>query len=134
MSEHYDVLIVGGGHGGAAAAMALRHNGFAGSIAIAGAEPELPYDRPPLSKDYLLGEKPFERMVFRSAGAWAEKGVALLPGSRVTAVDAAAHLVVTAAGRIIGYGKLIWAAGGTALRLPCAGGELEGVVDKKLGY
>ncbi len=47
MSDHYDVLIVGGGQGGAAAAMALRHNGFAGTIAIAGAEPELPYDRPP---------------------------------------------------------------------------------------
>jgi 3-phenylpropionate/trans-cinnamate dioxygenase ferredoxin reductase subunit len=127
VSEYFDVLIVGGGHGGAAAAMALRHNGFAGTIAIAGAELELPYDRPPLSKDYLLGEKPFERMVFRSADAWADKGVVLLPGTCVTAVDAAAHLVETAAGRTIGYGRLIWAAGGTALRLPCAGGALGGV-------
>jgi 3-phenylpropionate/trans-cinnamate dioxygenase ferredoxin reductase subunit len=127
MREAYDVLIVGAGQGGAAAAMALRHNGFAGSIGLAGAEPELPYDRPPLSKNYLTGEKPFERMVFRSADAWAERGVALLPGTRVTAVDAAGHRVTTSAGAAIGYGKLIWAAGGTALRLPCAGADLAGV-------
>jgi 3-phenylpropionate/trans-cinnamate dioxygenase ferredoxin reductase subunit len=126
VSEHYDVLIVGGGHGGAAAAMALRHNGFAGSIAIAGAEPDLPYDRPPLSKDYLAGEKPFERMVFRSADAWAERGVQLLLGTRVESVDPAAHRV-SAAGRPIGYGKLIWAAGGTALTLPCDGSAIRGV-------
>jgi 3-phenylpropionate/trans-cinnamate dioxygenase ferredoxin reductase subunit len=127
MSEAYDVLIVGGGHGGAAAAMALRHNGFAGSIAIAGAEPELPYDRPPLSKDYLLGEKPFERMVFRSAEAWAERGVELLLDSSVISLDAAAHRVVTAGGRSIGYGKLIWAAGGIPFSLSCEGAATRGV-------
>lgn len=127
MSESYDVLIVGGGHGGAAAAMALRHNGFTGSIAIAGAEPHLPYDRPPLSKDYLAGEKPFERMVFRSADAWAEHGIALLPGTQITRVDPAAHSVSATALLTIGYGKLIWAAGGIPLRLPCAGGDLPGV-------
>ena len=127
MNDAYDVLIVGGGQGGAAAAMALRHNGFAGSIAIAGAEPELPYDRPPLSKDYLLGEKPFERMVFRSMDAWAERGVELLLNETVTSVDATAHQVVTAGGRSIGYGKLIWAAGGTPLSLSCEGAATRGV-------
>lgn len=127
MSKHFDVLIVGGGHAGAAAAMALRHHGFAGSIAIAGAEPDLPYDRPPLSKDYLAGEKPFERMVFRSAEAWAAKGVELLPGTCVTAVDAPAHRVTTGGGGTIGYGRLVWAAGGVPLRLSCPGGELEGL-------
>ena len=127
MSEHFDVLIVGGGQGGAAAAMALRHNGFAGSIGIAAAEPELPYDRPPLSKDYLAGDKPFERMVFRSAEAWAERGVALLLGTQIARVDAAAHDVLTAAGGRIGYGKLIWAAGGTPLRLGCPGTDLAGI-------
>jgi 3-phenylpropionate/trans-cinnamate dioxygenase ferredoxin reductase subunit len=87
VSEHYDVLIVGGGHGGAAAAMALRHNGFTGSIAIAGAEPDLPYDRPPLSKDYLLGEKPFQRMVFRSAEAWAERASRAAARHHVAEID-----------------------------------------------
>jgi 3-phenylpropionate/trans-cinnamate dioxygenase ferredoxin reductase subunit len=127
MSDAYDVLIVGAGHGGAAAAMALRQNGFTGSIAIAGAEPELPYDRPPLSKDYLLGEKPFERMVFRSMDAWAERGVELLLNVSVTSVDAAAHQAVTADGRSVGYGKLVWAAGGTPLSLSCQGGDTRGV-------
>jgi 3-phenylpropionate/trans-cinnamate dioxygenase ferredoxin reductase subunit len=53
VADHYDVLIVGGGHGGAQTATALRQAGFAGSIAIVGEEPELPYERPPLSKEYL---------------------------------------------------------------------------------
>jgi 3-phenylpropionate/trans-cinnamate dioxygenase ferredoxin reductase component len=127
VSENFDVLIVGGGHGGAAAAMALRHNGFAGSIAIAGAEPDLPYDRPPLSKDYLSGEKPFERMVFRSIEAWAEKGVELIPDTRVTRVDPQARQVTTSRERQIGYGKLIWAAGGIPLPLRCPGAGLRGV-------
>lgn len=54
----YDVLIVGAGHAGAQAAIALRQAKFEGTIAIVGDEPELPYERPPLSKDYLAGEKP----------------------------------------------------------------------------
>ena len=127
MSEHYDVLIVGGGHSGAAAAMALRHNGFSGSIAIAGAEPDLPYDRPPLSKDYLLGEKPFERMVFRSAEAWVERGVDLLLGRTVVEVDPVARQVLTADGRALSYGKMIWAAGGVPHTLRCAGSGVGGV-------
>ena len=61
----YDVLIVGGGHGGAQAAIALRQAKFEGSIAIVSAEKEYPYERPPLSKDYLAGEKTFERIMIR---------------------------------------------------------------------
>ncbi|MCE3519430.1 FAD-dependent oxidoreductase, partial [Escherichia coli] len=60
--QSYDVVIVGAGHGGAQVAIALRQSGFAGSIALVGAEAELPYERPPLSKEYLSGDKPFERM------------------------------------------------------------------------
>src|SRR5687768_15553866 len=103
MERHYDVLIVGGGHGGAAAAMALRHQGFAGPVAIAGAEPDPPYDRPPLSKDYLSGEKAFERMLFRSPISWAERRVDLLLGTKVMAVDPAVRVVTTASGDRIGY-------------------------------
>src|SRR3546814_7496835 len=83
----YDVLIVGGGHGGAQAAIALRQNGFSGSIAIVGDEPELPYERPPLSKDYLAGDKPFERLLIRPPAFWAERAVTMLTGRRVIAVD-----------------------------------------------
>ncbi len=67
---HYDVLIVGAGHGGAQAAIALRQNKFAGSIAMIGDEPELPYERPPLSKEYLAGDKAFERILIRPAAFW----------------------------------------------------------------
>ena len=61
----FDILIVGAGHAGAQAAIALRQNKYEGSIAIVGDEPEFPYERPPLSKDYLAGEKPFERILIR---------------------------------------------------------------------
>ncbi len=91
MGEHFDILIVGGGHGGAQAAVALRQRKFAGTIAIVGDEPELPYERPPLSKDYLSREKEFERILIRPASFWADKEVTMLLGRRVTAVDPAAH-------------------------------------------
>ena len=127
MPERYDVLIVGAGHGGAAAAIALRQRGFAGSIGMIGEEPDPPYERPPLSKDYLAGDKPFERILIRPAGFWAERGIAVLPGRRVVAVDPLAHRVATADGATIDYARLVWAAGGHARRLSCAGHDLVGV-------
>lgn len=123
----YDVLIVGAGHGGAQAAIALRQAGFAGSIAIVGDEPDLPYERPPLSKDYLAGIKPYERLLIRPASYWAERNVAMLLGRRVTEIEPDAHRVITDDGEAIGYGTLIWAAGGAARRLSCDGGDLAGV-------
>ncbi|MCW3835376.1 NAD(P)/FAD-dependent oxidoreductase [Sphingomonas canadensis] len=125
--SRYDVLIVGAGHGGAQAAIALRQGGFAGSIAIVGDEPELPYERPPLSKEYLAGEKSWERLLIRQPAFWDERQVTMLTGRRVTAVDAAAHSVTTADGATIGYGSLIWAAGGDARRMACPGAELAGI-------
>lgn len=127
MGDRYDVLIVGAGHGGAQAAAALRQRKFEGSIAMIGEEPELPYERPPLSKDYFAGEKAFERILIRPAAFWAERGVAMRTGQRVVAVDPAAHTVSTADGETIGYGHLIWAAGGHPRRLTCAGHDLAGV-------
>ncbi|WP_116092441.1 NAD(P)/FAD-dependent oxidoreductase [Sphingomonas crusticola] len=127
MTLHYDVLIVGGGHAGAQAAIALRQNGFTGSIAIVGDEPELPYERPPLSKEYLAGEKAFERILIRPAAFWESRQVALLLGREIVAVDAAARIARTADGAAIGYGKLIWATGGSPRLLGCAGNDLKGV-------
>ena len=123
----YDVLIVGGGHGGAQAAVALRQRKFEGSIAIIGEEPEIPYERPPLSKEYLSGDKAFERILIRPAAFWAEREVAMLLGRRVTAIDPAAHSVTTDDGATIGYGTLVWAAGGHPRRLTCSGHDLVGV-------
>ncbi len=125
--SHFDVVIVGGGHGGAQAALSLVQAGFAGRVAIIGEEAELPYDRPPLSKEYLAGEKPFERMLLRPAALWAERGIALLLGRRVTAVDSAGHVLTCADGSTIGYGTMIWATGGSPRRLSCEGHDLAGV-------
>jgi 3-phenylpropionate/trans-cinnamate dioxygenase ferredoxin reductase component len=126
-AQHFDVLIVGGGHAGAQAAIALRQKDFAGSIAIVGEEAELPYERPPLSKDYLASEKPFERMLLRPATFWEERDVAMLLGRRVTTVDPTGHKVTCADGGSITYGQLIWAAGGHPRRLSCLGNDLAGV-------
>ncbi|MBP2275009.1 MULTISPECIES: NAD(P)/FAD-dependent oxidoreductase [Sphingomonas] len=123
----FDVLIVGAGHGGAQAAIALRQRKFEGTIAMLGDEPELPYERPPLSKEYLAGDKPFERLLIRPAAFWVDRDITLLPGRRVVSVDAAAHQVTTADGSTIGYRTLIWATGGAPRRLTCAGHDLSGV-------
>ncbi len=127
MLETFDVLIVGAGHGGAQAAIALRSSGFEGRIALVGDEPELPYERPPLSKEYLSGEKPFERIQIRPAAYWAEKQVTLILGQRVAAVAPADHSVTLADGTCLGYRHLVWAAGGDPRKLTCAGAELLGV-------
>ncbi len=125
--NHYDVLIIGAGHAGAQAALLLRQLKFAGSIAILGEEPELPYERPPLSKDYLAGDKPFERILICPSTFWAEREVTMLLGQRVTAIDAAQHTVTTAIEEQIGYRQLIWATGGAPRKLSCEGAELTGV-------
>lgn len=124
---HYDILIVGGGHGGAQAAIALRQAKFEGSIAIVNAEAEYPYERPPLSKDYFAGEKSFERIMIRPPAFWAERGIEMLLGQHVDTVDPDAHMVTLSDGTVIGYGRLIWATGGSPRQLPVPGGNLAGI-------
>lgn len=123
----FDVLIVGGGHAGAQAAVALRQADFRGTVAIISDEPEPPYERPPLSKEYLAGEKAFERLYIRPPAFWAEREIAMLLGRRVVAVDPVAHAVALDGGDSLRYGKLIWAAGGSPRRLSCSGAMLRGV-------
>ena len=122
-----DVVIVGSGHGGAQAAIALRQVGHQGAIAMLSRDRTPPYERPPLSKEYLAGEKPLERLLIRPEAFWAERGIELMLGTNVTAVDWLAHEVVTGTGARIGYRKLIWAGGGDARRLSCPGGDSEGI-------
>lgn len=141
MDARFDVVIVGAGHGGAQAAIALRQNKFEGTIAIIGDEPELPYERPPLSKDYFSGEKSFERILIRPAAFWAERQVEMMLGRHVTTVHPAAHSLILKDGATIGYGHLIWATGGAPRKLVCSGHHLTGVhtvrtradVDRMLG-
>ena len=125
--KNYDVVIVGTGHAGAQAAIALRQYGFDGSIVLIGKEAELPYERPPLSKDYLSGEKPFERMLIRPESFWSERRIDLLLGEEIVEVDAATRQVRSAAGSAFQYRHLIWAAGGSPRKLACKGGDLSGV-------
>ena len=125
--ERADVVIVGAGHGGAQAAIALRQNGFAGSILMVGREPEIPYERPPLSKEYLAREKTFERICLRPEAFWGDKGITLMLNAEVTKVDPAAHELTLRDGRAIHYGQAIWATGGDPRRLACEGADLGGV-------
>ncbi|MCT8003534.1 FAD-dependent oxidoreductase [Sphingomonas sanguinis] len=127
LTSSYDIVIVGTGHAGAQAAIALRQEGFDGTIAMVGEERHPPYERPPLSKEYLAGDKPFERILIRPERFWEERDVVLRLGERIVAVDAEARLLTTEAGAAIEYGTLIWAAGGHARRLSCDGHDLRGV-------
>jgi 3-phenylpropionate/trans-cinnamate dioxygenase ferredoxin reductase subunit len=122
-----DVVIVGAGHAGAQAAIALRQNGFAGSIAMIGREPEPPYERPPLSKEYFAREKTFERLYIRPPHFWGEKGIDLKLSVEVLAVDPAAKVLTLSHGEPFTYGKLIWATGGDPRRLACPGADLAGI-------
>ena len=123
----YDIVIVGTGHGGAQAAIALRQQGFTGSIAMYGRDSVPPYERPPLSKEYLAGDKAFERLLIRPEAFWADKEVHLHLGKAITKIDAEAREIAMSDGETATYGQLIWAAGGNARRLSCPGGHLEGV-------
>ena len=125
--QHYDVLIVGGGHSGAQAAIALRQAKFEGSVAIIGDETEYPYERPPLSKDYFAGDKAFERILIRPPAFWAERSIDMLMGRRVESVDPVAQQVAFSDGEQVGYGQLVWATGGSPRRLLCEGSQLAGV-------
>ena len=125
--EHADVIIVGAGHGGAQCAIALRQNGFTGSVAMIGREPEPPYERPPLSKEYFAREKTFDRLYIRPPAFWGEKDIDLQLGVEVTVVDPAAKTLMLSNGKTCSYGTLVWATGGDPRMLPLPGAELAGV-------
>ncbi len=125
--KHYDVIIVGAGHGGAQAAIALRQNSFAGTIAMIGREPEPPYERPPLSKEYLAKEKPFERLYIRPRAFWAEREIEMILSREVVMVNSKIQSIQCDNGHIFSYTDLIWATGGDPRRLDCPGHHLKGV-------
>ena len=121
------VVIIGAGQAGAALAARLRALKYDGEITLIGEEPAPPYQRPPLSKAYLLGDMPEERLWLRSTEFWAENNVTLRLGAKVTAIDTAAR-TVTVAGETLHYDDLALTTGSTPRRLPAAiGGDLDGV-------
>ena len=124
---HFDVIIVGTGHGGAHTAVQLRQMGYAGSIALIGEEPEYPYERPPLSKDFLSGDKDFARMLLRPVVFWADRDITVVTGVRVTGVDSVSRTLTTDGGGEFGFGDLVWATGGAPRKLACQGHDLAGI-------
>ncbi len=122
-----DVVIVGAGHSGAQCAIALRQNGFAGSIVMIGREPEPPYERPPLSKEYFAREKTFDRLYIRPPQFWAEKQVDLRLNLEVLTVEPETKTLGLADGTSLTYLTLVWAGGGDPRLLSCPGADLAGV-------
>ena len=121
------VVVIGAGQAGCSCVVKLRNAGFEGQITLIGAETVPPYQRPPLSKGYLLGEMALERMFLRPEAFYAEQGIDLRLGQRVEAVDAKAQ-VVTLGDEVLPYDELVFATGSDPNRLPAGiGGSLEGV-------
>lgn len=121
------VIVIGAGQAGSSCVVKLRNLGFDGRITLIGEEPSPPYQRPPLSKAYLLGEMELERLYLRPEAFYAEQNIDLMLGARVDAVDTTAK-TVTAGGRTLSYDDLVFATGSTPRRLPAAiGGDLGGV-------
>jgi 3-phenylpropionate/trans-cinnamate dioxygenase ferredoxin reductase subunit len=121
------IVVIGGGQAGASLVAKLRAEGFDGAITLICEEPVPPYQRPPLSKAYLLGEMEEERLYLRPESFYAEHGIDLRLGARAEAIDPVAR-TVTAGGETIPYDHLALATGSTPRRLPAAiGGALAGV-------
>ncbi|MBN8889310.1 MAG: hypothetical protein ABS99_01745 [Acetobacteraceae bacterium SCN 69-10] len=116
-------IIVGAGQAGAHAAMALREAGFAGRILLIGEEAHRPYERPPLSKEMLTAPAEPPPAWFHAEARYAERGIELLLGNPVAAIEPAAHRVRLADGRVLDYAKLLLATGGRARRLAIPGGK-----------
>lgn len=122
-----NIVVIGAGQAGAACVAKLRAEGFTGAITLIGEEPVPPYQRPPLSKAYLLGEMGLDRLLLRPESYYRDAGITLLLGAPVARVDRAARQVFLG-DEAIAYDALVLATGSVPRRLPPAiGGDLAGV-------
>jgi 3-phenylpropionate/trans-cinnamate dioxygenase ferredoxin reductase subunit len=122
-----NVVIVGGGLAAARAATNLRKEGFDGRVILLTEEAEVPYERPPLSKDYLRGTKDLAAIQVKEPEAWRSDDVDVRTGTRVASLDLRARAVRTADGRRIRFWRAVLATGSAARPLPVPGGDLPGV-------
>lgn len=121
------VVVVGAGQAGASCVARLRTKGYQGAITLIGDEPVPPYQRPPLSKAYLLGDLPLDRLFLRPESYYADQDISLRTGETVTEIDPVARTVTTQSGAVP-YDDLVLATGAAPRHLPDAiGGSLEGV-------
>ncbi|HEY3119221.1 MAG TPA: FAD-dependent oxidoreductase [Vicinamibacteria bacterium] len=123
------LVIVGASLAGGTAAATLREEGFDGRVVLIGEEPRPPYERPPLSKEYLRGEQPFEKALVRPPDFYQTNGIETRFGVRATRVDPAARTVELAGGERLRYDKVLLATGARNRRFPIPGLDLEGVHD-----
>src|SRR5580698_5219548 len=121
------ILIIGGGQAGAQAIDTLRREGFTGRLVLIGDEPELPYQRPPLSKKYLSGEMAADRLPFRHRSFYDEHRVELKLGQPAVRLDAAARVVELKDGETLAYDRLLLCLGASSRQLTCPGAGLAGV-------
>ena len=128
MAADTTYVIVGASLAGAKAAETLRAEGFDGRLVMIGAESERPYERPPLSKDYLLGKAERDTIYVHPARWYAEHEVDLRLGVAATGLDTVGHEVTLADGSRVGYTKLLLATGSSPRRLPAPGADLHGVL------
>jgi 3-phenylpropionate/trans-cinnamate dioxygenase ferredoxin reductase subunit len=133
------VVIVGAGEAGGQTAISLRQGGFTGPVIVIGDEPHVPYERPPLSKQFLAGEVGLDRMYMRAADYYAAHDITLRLGETVTHLDRPAARVRLASGEALPYRWLVLATGGRVRQMNVAGADLAGVhylrtIDDVAGY
>ena len=121
------VVVVGAGHAGFQLAASLRQQGFDGPVTLIGDEPVLPYQRPPLSKDYLDGKIGLDLLLMRPEAFYRDHRIDYLPGARVAEIDRADKAVRLASGERLGYGHLVLATGARNRVPPLPGIDLDGV-------
>jgi 3-phenylpropionate/trans-cinnamate dioxygenase ferredoxin reductase subunit len=123
------IAIVGASLAGSSAAATLREEGFDGRVVLIGTEPQLPYDRPPLSKNYLRGVTPFEKTLLRPAEFYRERDIEMRLGTTVTRVDVEKRALALQDGERLDFDQLLIATGGRNKRFPIPGIDLPGVYD-----
>ena len=129
MADPRTFVVVGAGLCGATAVATLRGEGFEGRIVLIGAEELAPYERPPLSKEYLRGEDPFDRILVRPPDWYGDHDVEVRFGTHVTQLDAQARALVLAGGERVAFDALLVATGGHNRGIDAPGAELPGVLD-----
>ena len=127
MASDRTFVIVGASLAGAKAAETLRAEGFDGRVVLIGEEPERPYERPMLSKEYLRGEKPADRLYVHDEGFYRDNDIDLMTGIRVESLDPAGHEVTLPDGSRMPYSALLLATGSAPRLLPVPGADLPGV-------
>jgi 3-phenylpropionate/trans-cinnamate dioxygenase ferredoxin reductase subunit len=127
MPDRQTFVIIGASLAGGRAAQALRKEGFGGRVILIGAEPDPPYERPPLSKEYLRGDMPREKIFIATLETYREQEIELRLGVRATRIDPREHSLELEGGERLGYDKLLLATGGRERRLSVPGSDLDGI-------